>query len=638
MKKYLLLSLQCFMIFAVTACSGGVAGAVEEALVVQSAQGLTAGSDTTSTIEAASVSTTPVSVEYKTDDLQPASADAEMALIKLVGDSITFEGSGATVEDSVITITDGGVYAIRGSLDDGQIRVDIPDDGVVTLVLQGVDITSATSAPIYMLNAGKTIITLADGTGNSLTDGNEYILEDETAGEPNAAIFSKDDLTINGSGTLTVNASYLNGILSKDDLKITGGTISVNAANDGLRGRNSIGILDGTIKVNAGGDGLQSNNDEGTDKGYISIDGGTLDITAGLDGIQAETNLLVSGGTINITSRGGSINSSSTSETWGAWGEGNTASDSSGDISAKGLKAGVGITIDAGDITIDSSDDALNSNDSLTINGGTLHLASGDDGMHANTSLVVGGGNITIEKSYEGIESASLTINGGTIHITSSDDGMNTSGGVDGSSINGRPGQNEFAMGGDYPLFITGGYIYIDALSDGIDINGPIEMSAGTVIVSGPINDGNGALDYMGSFNITGGYLLAVGSSGMAMAPSESSSQYSIMYNYSSMLSAGTLIHLETEGGETLLTFSPARQYASVVLSSPELSAGSSLVLYSSGSSTGTSLDGLYSGGTYTPGSQVAAIQISGVVTTSGVQGAGMPGGFPGGGGRPARP
>jgi hypothetical protein len=208
-------------------------------------------------------------------------------------------------------------------------------------------------------------------------------------------------------------------------------------------------------------------------------------------------------------------------------------------------------------------------------------------------------------------------------------------GGNDSSSIHGRPGQNNFASSGNNALHINGGYIVVDAAGDGIDVNGAIDMTGGVVIVNGPTNNGNGALDYDGGFTITGGYLVAAGSSGMAQAPGTSSTQYSVVTTYASAQSAGTLIHIETEDGEDILTFAPTKTYQSVVFSSPELKSGADYVVYSGGSSTGTATDGLYSGGTYTTGTQVAGVTLSSVVTYAGSSGAGSAGqpggGFPGG-------
>jgi hypothetical protein len=180
---------------------------------------------------------------------------------------------------------------------------------------------------------------------------------------------------------------------------------------------------------------------------------------------------------------------------------------------------------------------------------------------------------------------------------------------------------------GDNYLYINGGYLFVDANGDGIDANGSIEMTAGTVIINGPTNDGNGPLDYLGTFNISGGYLVAVGSSGMAEAPSTASTQYSIMYNFASAQAAGTMVHFETESGQDVLSFLPTKQYQSVLLSSPELENGSTYVVYSGGSSSGTASDGQYTGGTYTGGTQVASFTTAGTVTSAGSSAGGFRGG-----------
>lgn len=261
------------------------------------------------------------------------------------------EGSGATVNGSTVTITEPGAYAISGTLNNGQILVDSSAEETVNLILNGATISNASTSPIFISSADKTIITLADGTQNVITDGATYVFTGAEVDEPNAALFSNDDLVINGSGSLTVNANYNNGIASKDYLRIVSGNITVNAVNDGIKGRNYIAVKDATITVNAGGDGLQSNNDEDATKGYILIEGGTFNIIAGLDGIQAETQLTVNGGTLNLVTGGG-----------------NTVNYES-EESAKGLKAGVSLTIAGGTITIDSADDAVHSNGSVTVSG-----------------------------------------------------------------------------------------------------------------------------------------------------------------------------------------------------------------------------------------------------------------------------
>lgn len=561
-----------------------------------------------------------------------ASVETGTTYVTLNGNSITMDGTGAAIEGNVITITSAGTYSIRGTLKDGQIRVDTQDADSVKLILNGMDISSSSSAPLYVVNAEKTIITLADGTTNYVTDGNSYIADETGSDEPNAAIFSKDDLTINGGGSLAVDANYNDGITSKDDLKINDGTISVNAVNDGVRGRDSVVVKGGTTTITADGDGIQSNNDEDTTKGYVSIEDGTISIIAGADGIQAETSLTISGGTVTVSSGGSSANSVNpvnNQNPMGIPGMDNN-SDTGDSSSGKGLKAGIALTITGGSVRVDSADDSIHSNGIVTINGGTIDVSSGDDGIHSDSSIDITGGDIRITKSYEGIESSMITINNGAIHLVASDDGINAASDSDTTSTNGPPGQMVLESTGNNALLVNGGYIVVNAGGDGLDINGPITMTGGVIVVNGPTDNGNGAIDYTGSFKITGGTLVASGSSGMAMAPGDSSTQYAVMLTFPSAQSAGTMVHVETTAGKDILTVVPIKTFQSVVFSTPGLQSGSEYVTYSGGSSTGTATDGVYSGGTYKPGTRVFSFNISGIVTTAGSQSGGNPGPNPG--------
>jgi hypothetical protein len=602
-----------------------------------SSSGATVSSDDGQAVD---VPTGATVVEYTDTDLDAAWEGAELSYITLADGVARLDGTGGTADGGVVTITAAGTYVVSGALNDGQIVVDLEEDDTAQLVLNGADISCSTSAPIYVKNADKVVITLAEGTENSVTDGDSYVLDDEEAGEPNAAIFSKSDLTINGSGSLTVNAAYNHGIVSKDDLKIVNGTITVDAANDALRGRDCIGIRDGALVLTAGGDGLQSTNDEDASLGYISIEGGTMDVTAGTDGIQAQTTLAILAGDISLSTGGGSGNSSSSAgrpgSTWGDWGQAQSSTVDS--TSAKGLKATAAVYLAGGTITIDSSDDSIHSNNAVQIDGGAISMTSGDDGIHADSTVVIAGGEIGIAQAYEGIESAVVTIDGGTIDIAASDDAINVAGGADASSTSGRPGQGDFTVNENNQLYINGGYLTIDAGGDGLDCNGRVFMTGGTVIVNGPTNDGNGAIDYLGEFTATGGYLLAVGSSGMAEPLSESSTQSSVLINFDNAIRAGTMVHLEDEDGTSILTFVPTKQYQSVLLCSPDIRQGSTLTIYLGGSCDGTATYGLYSGGAYTPGTVSTTLEITGVVTTlggGGFMGGGAGGGFPGGGSPP---
>jgi len=560
------------------------------------------------------------------------------ARITLNGDTISVEGSGVSASGSSATISEAGIYQVSGTLNNGQIIVDSISEGTAELVLAGAALTNHSSAPIYIKNADEVVITLAEGSQNSVTDGETYAFPDAETDEPDAAIFSESDLTFQGSGSLTINANYKNGIYSKDDLNLEGGVITVNAVSDGVKGRDSVEVKAGTLTITAGGDGIQASNDSDVDKGFVGIEGGTVSISSDLDGIQAATNLTISAGSLTIVSGGGSANSSAQAG-WGQPGGGMNKPDAAQETavleSMKGLKAGTAIMISGGEIAIDSADDAFNSNDSISIAGGQIAISSGDDGLYADTALTINNGSLTITQSYEGLESAAVAIHGGDIHITSSDDAINVAGGNDGSAANGRPGQNEFSTSANYLLTITGGSLVVDAGGDGLDANGSIEMSGGQVIVNGPTNDGNGALDYLGTFNITGGFIVAVGSSGMAQAASESSNQYSVLYNFDATQSAGTLVSIATQDGQNVLTFAPAKDYQSVLFSSAELENGVTYNLYSGGSASGSSTDGLYADGAYTPGSTVTSFPISSLVTRLGAAGNTMGGGQGGRGGRP---
>lgn len=632
-KRKVPFSLVCLLVLALlVACTGssqsassGIAALDDGQAVVGTATSSGTGSTAASvagsaTSSAAATAVTPAAsvaeaMAENSDDhdgTQDRSWDSSAAVdITFHGNSITVDGDGATANGSQLTITSAGTYNLSGSLVDGQIIVNTDDSEVVRLVLNGVDIRSSTSAPIYILAADETIIYLTDNTENYLSDADSYVLDNAEEDEPNAALFSMADLTIDGNGSLTVEGHCNDGIASKDGLVITGGTIVVNSVDDGIRGKDYLVVKIGTITVSAQGDGFKSDNEEDATKGYVLIEDGMIDITAAGDAIDAQTDVMIAAGQITLSSGGGS----------------NGRIDESS--SAKGIKASVSVTIDSGTFAIDSADDAIHSNGSLVINGGSFIIASGDDALHADSTLDVNGGEISITNSFEGLESAAITINDGQIDIIASDDGLNVTGGNDGSGLNlgpgfgggpgGRPGggggQDTFASTGNYFLNINGGYITLDTDGDGIDVNGSIEMTDGVVIVNGPTENMNGALDYDVSFTITGGLFVAAGSAGMAQAPDESSTQHSVLLNFSSTLRAGTLVHIQTGDGDAVLTFSPSKEYQSITFSSAELTDGSTYEVYYGGSSTGAVVDGLYQDGAYTAGTQYTSFTASQIVT-----------------------
>ncbi|MFJ8247980.1 carbohydrate-binding domain-containing protein [Peribacillus asahii] len=558
-------------------------------------------------------------VTYDKDDLYSDWKSEKYTSIQLNGTGANAEGDGEVqIDGSTITIKTAGIYVLSGKLNDGQINIDTEDKGTVRLVLNGANITSSDNAPIYVKNAEKTVISLQKRTENHLSDGEKYVYEDSSEDEPDSAIFSKADLTINGSGKLIVNGNYNNGIASKDELRITGGNIQIDAADDGLIGRDLLAVKEGSVTINAGGDGIKSTNDKDSSKGVIAIEGGTFNIKAVNDGIQAETSLLIADGDFTISSGGGSPETIENREgsmpgpgqeqNKGQENSSATSTDTEAE-SAKGLKAVVEVAIGGGTLKIDSSDDAVHSNNSITITDGDLNVASGDDGIHADSSILTKGGNINITKSYEGIESKAITIAEGNIHVNASDDGINVGGGNDGS------GMDMQADTEDSTLTISGGYAYVNSQGDGLDSNGSISMTDGTVIVSGPTMNGNGSLDYDQSFEMSGGFLIAAGSSGMAQAASEESTQNSVLMTFSETKSAGTVVHLEDSEGNGIVTFTPEKDYQSVFISSPKLKKDTSYTLYSEGSSTGNETDGLYTGGDYQDGTKVVEFKISDSVT-----------------------
>jgi hypothetical protein len=517
---------------------------------------------------------------------------SEELAVTLAGDSAAVDADGAVVDGSTVTLTAAGTYRVSGTLTDGRIVVDVAGDDLVRLILDGVDITSASSAPVTVAGAGEVVVILADGSENHLTDAAAYVFDDPEEEEPNAALFSTADLTIAGTGSLDVDGNFNDGIASKDGLVIVGGVITVDAVDDGIRGKDYLVVKDGDISVTAGGDGLKADNDEDASLGYVSVLAGTLDVVAGGDGIDAETDVVVAGGEISVVAGGGS------------------GAAPAADASAKGIKGTVSVILDGGSVSIDSADDAVHSNGAVTIESGTVRAVTGDDGVHADATLTVNGGVVDVSGSYEGLESAVITLNGGNISIVSSDDGVNTAGGNDGSGEQ-RPGPGRgpdaFAVSGDCLLTINGGTLLIEADGDGIDANGGVVMTEGTVVVHGPTANDNGALDFA-SFEISGGLLVAAGSGGMAQAPGGASNQPVLHLMFGSTQAAGTLVHVQTADGEDVVTFQPGKDYQSVVVSSPNISAGVTYDVFVGGSAGGESTFGLYEAGAYTPGTEVGSL------------------------------
>lgn len=541
--------------------------------------------------------------------VQDSYEETDVTHILMDDQQIDISGNNARADQNQLTITAGGTYLLTGNLN-GSVIIDAPAADQVHLILNGVTIQADQNAAIYGKQAGELIITLEDGTENFITDAAGYTYSDEENQEPDAALFSKNDLEINGNGSLTVTASFYNGIGSKDNLIINDQPmLIIDAANHGIRGRDSLTIMDGTFDIKSGSDGIQSNNDQDSGQGWILLEGGNYTIESGNDGIQAETDLTISGGNYQLINGGGyQVQPEDTASSY------------------KGLKAGAEINITAGVFAIDSADDTIHSNGNISISGGDFTLTSGDDAVHADGNMNIIDGVIDIISSYEGLEAMTMTIAGGEIGLIASDDGLNIAGGTD-QTTGGRFGTDQFSetsTTSEQWLRIEGGTIAIDAEGDGIDINGSGVMSGGTVIVDGPVTGGNGALDYDGTFEVTGGNLIALGSSGMVQAPSQSSTQPSMAFYYNSVMPAGTIVELKDKDGTVLDQYTSKKQFQCIIFTNPEMTVGESYTVSTDGATTAE----------ITLTEIITSVSETGEAVSSGGRG-GMGGGRPEGGRAP---
>lgn len=546
-------------------------------------------SQTTSSVSQAAKSDIDASIAA--EDIDVGYDEESSVGIRFADGSAAIDGEGATSEGETVTISQAGTYILSGTATNGRIIVSADKTAEIKLIFNGVDITCADNAPLLVSKAKKVYIVLEDGTENVLTDSASYSLGEDDS-NTDGAIFSKADLTINGSGTLTVNANYKHGIVSKDDLVITDGNINVTSASTAMVGKDSVKISGGTFNISASTNGIKSTNTEASDKGFISVTGGSFTVVANNDTFEAETVLSMEGGSFDITTGGGSANASMKSDgtpnkNWqndmGNGGGGpngmgrpddngngtggkppamptsddtgltietaaNRTTDSTDttdntSTSAKALKAGNEVNISGGEFKIDSADDSVHSNGNIVITGGNISVASGDNGMHADGNLTISDGTVDITKSYEGIEGSIVTIDGGTISVVASDDGINCAG--------------------------------------------------GTVYVCGPTNGGNGALDYNGTATVTGGTLIACGAVGMEEGFGDSSTQYSVLHDLGSTVSANEKLTITDSDGKEILSFTPTKTWQSVVFTSADLKEGETYTITAGSQSETVTIDGI---------------------------------------------
>lgn len=525
------------------------------------------------------------------------------AQITLTGDTATCGSNAVQIRGSRVTITDEGTYLLSGSLTDGMVVVNAQKEDKVQLVLQNVNIQSATSAPLYILQADKVFVTL-EGE-NRLSNGGSFVAIDDN--HIDSVIFSKEDLTLNGSGSLTVSSPAGHGIVSKDELVITGGNYRLTTSGHGMEGNDNVSIADGSFTVAAGKDGIRSENDEDASLGYVYIENGTFDICAEGDGISAGSAMELLGGTYTITTGGGSANGQKhTSDNWGGFGGGRGPGHMGGGMggfggvesmeteddstSIKGIKACGDLTVRGGTFTIDAADDGVHSNADLTVTGGHFTVATGDDGFHADETLTLIAGTVNITESYEGLEGQHVKIQGGEICLVASDDGLNAAGGTDQSGFGGNrndmfggrgPGGMGGGMGGmsagNGSISISGGMLRVNASGDGIDANGTLEITGGYTVVTGPTQGDTATLDYDTSAVITGGTFIGTGSAGMAQT--FSSAEQGVISLNVGIRAAGTQIRLEDQNGNVLIDCVPEMSFAVVILSCPDMVSGESYTI-----------------------------------------------------------
>lgn len=435
---------------------------------------------------------------------------------------------GVTVSDGVITITKAGNYKLTGTYE-GQIKVEATSGDMVRLILNNATITNSTGAAINVVEADEVVIYTASGTTNTVSDGSSY--SDTASGSPDAAIYSKSDLTLAGEGTLKVEGKYEEGIHTTDGLVIASGTLEANVANTGIKGKDYVDILDGTVTVTASQDGIKATNDTDGNRGWVRLSGGTVNISAGDDGFKAERVLEISGGTLNITQ------------------------------SNEGIEAQY-INILDGTVNVTSSDDGINASYSTT-----------------STSTESTTATSTKQSAQGGQNSAPQAPSGST--------GQAPAGG--GQAPSGTMGQPPAGggMGGgtfevvDATINIAGGTVTVNANGDGIDSNGTATLSGGTLIVNGPFTGGNASLDTNSDLLLNGATVTAGNSGDMFEAPSTNSTSGYVKISNVSNLSAGTTVQVADSPGNVVANYKVTNSNTALILvSSSKITKGESYTVY----------------------------------------------------------
>ena len=544
------------------------------------------------TAETVAVSPTIAAVPDMFTDRDQRTEAKNCYTIVLSDSGSTSDCSSVEIAGSTITITQEADYKISGALANGMIIVDTEKDAKVHLILDSVSVSNTSGAALYIKQSDKVVVTL--NGSSSLTSGEVFTPIDDN--NIDSTVFSKDDLTFNGAGSLTVTAPTGHGIVSKDDLVFTGGSYTVTSANHGLDANDSIRAKDSDFQITAGKDGLHAENNDDASLGFIYLENGKFNIRAEGDGISAGSYVQIIDGTYELLTGGGYINGQKqTSDHFGGFGgrpgggkpggpggrpggyytpTAATTTDTTDSDSIKGIKAGAGLSIASGSFSIDSADDALHSNTNVTVCGGEFQLSTGDDGIHADETLSLSGGTVVVTASYEGLEGLNVQISGGNITLTAKDDGINAAGGQDQSGYGGIRGDRFGGHGGasNGSIAISGGTIYMNASGDGIDANGTLTITGGHITVCGPTSGDTAVLDYDKTASIIGGTFIGTGSAMMAQSFSESS-QGVIAISVGNQ-SAGTPITIKDAKGTVILEETPILNYQILIFSSPELKSG----------------------------------------------------------------
>ena len=599
-KKWLALTLAILLSFGVIGCgekeSQGESGDKQEKIVDNS------GNE--------NQDSDPISESdmFTKRDLNADYDENSSVVVTLDGDKVACTSDAVKVDGTRITITEEATYIFRGDLQDGQIVVNAGEKDKLQLVFDGVEITSKTSAALYVVEADKVVVTLAPGSENVLANGGSFEAIDDN--NIDGAVFSKQDLTFNGTGSLIVTSPADHGIVCKDDLVFVSGTYVVESASHGIDANDSVRIADADMTIAAGKDGIRAENEEDAEKGFVYIAKGSFDISAEGDGISASNYLQIKDGTYAIVTGGGSENAEQkTSDGWGGFPGGGmggmdpgrggrsgdtgavnmssvneTGTEDDSSTSIKGLKASGDMLIEGGNFTIDSADDAVHSNACITVNGGTFAIETGDDGFHADDTLLITNGTIDIAESYEGLEALHVKVEGGDIKMVCSDDGINAAGGTDSSGTGGVRGGDQFGgrggMGGpggmsansDGSIIISGGNLYINSSGDGIDANGYLEITGGYTVIVGPTQGDTATLDYDLTATITGGTFIGTGASGMAQTFSDS--EQGVFAVQVGNCPAGTEFTLTDSKGNVVVSYAPELNYAVIILSTEDMVKG----------------------------------------------------------------